>query len=332
MNPARRNPSMHDVAALAGVSHQTVSRAINGSTNLRPATRDRVLAAIEELGYRRNMAARALVTGRTHAIGVLTPGEPNFGKMSSVQAVEHATREAGYFPLVTSTASEAESIREALGFLRDRSIEALVVVAPHDMVLEQLASLQADMPVVTLQTGGYDERHAVAIDQVHGVRVAIDYLRSMGHTRIQHVSGPPEYFEAQLRRSAFNDAVAAHGLPVFETLEGNWKADSGYDNGARVDPSVTAVFCSNDQMALGLIHALSDAGRSVPGDVSVVGFDDIPESAHSLPPLTTVHQDFEGVGYRAVELILAQLDGQEAPDGGPSTPWLVERESVARVD
>ncbi len=322
---------MHDVAALAGVSHQTVSRVINGSANLRPATRERVLAAIEELGYRRNMAARALVTGRTHSIGVLTPGEPNFGKMSSVQAVEHAMREAGYFPLVTSSASESESIAEALEFLNNRSIEALVVVAPHDMVLTQLEGMKADLPVITLQTGGYDAGHAVAIDQAHGVRVAIDYLRSMGHTRIQHLSGPSDYFEAQLRRSAFDEAVTAHGLAEFETLEGDWRADSGYACGTRVDPDATAVFCSNDQMALGLIHALSDAGRSVPGDVSVVGFDDIPESAHSLPPLTTIHQDFEGVGHRAVELILAQLDDEPAPEGGPLTPWLVERQSVARI-
>ncbi|WP_084622234.1 LacI family DNA-binding transcriptional regulator [Demequina oxidasica] len=331
MSGTSRGPSMHDVAALAGVSHQTVSRVINGSANLRPATRERVLAAIEELGYRRNMAARALVTGRTHSIGVLTPGEPNFGKMSSVQAVEHAMREAGYFPLVTSSASESASIAEALEFLNNRSIEALVVVAPHDMVLTQLEGMKADLPVITLQTGGYDAGHAVAIDQAHGVRVAIDYLRSMGHTRIQHVSGPSDYFEAQLRRAAFDEAVAAHGLAEFETLEGDWRADSGYACGTLVAPDATAVFCSNDQMALGLIHALSDAGRSVPGDVSVVGFDDIPESAHSLPPLTTIHQDFEGVGHRAVELILAQLDDEPAPQGGPLTPWLVERQSVARI-
>jgi DNA-binding LacI/PurR family transcriptional regulator len=322
---------MHDVAALAGVSHQTVSRVINGSTNLRPTTRDRVLAAIAELGYRRNMAARTLVTGRTHSIGVLTSGEPNFGKMSSVQAVEQATREAGYFPLVTSAASESESIGQALDFLRDRNIEALVVIAPNAMVLEQLEALQPDVPVITLQTGGYDERHAVAINQADGVRAAIDYMRSMGHTRIQHVSGPADYFEAQLRRTAFDEAVAAHGLMVFETLEGDWGADSGYACGARVDADATAVFCSNDQMALGLIHALSVAGRSVPGDVSVVGFDDIPESAHSLPPLTTIHQDFEGVGQRAVELILAQLSGKPTPEGGPRTTRLVKRESVARI-
>lgn len=322
---------MHDVAALAGVSHQTVSRVINGSTNLRPATRDRVLAAIEELGYRRNMAARTLVTGRTHSIGVLTPGEPNFGKMSSVQAVEHATREAGYFPLVTSASADSESIGEALEFLRDRSIEGLVVVAPHDTVLHQLAALQADVPVVTLQTGGYDESHAVAINQVDGVRAAVEHLLSRGHSRIQHVSGPSDYFEAQLRREAFDEVVAEHGLATFETLAGDWRADSGYACGARVDADATAVFCSNDQMAFGVMHALSDAGRSVPGDVSVVGFDDIPESAHSLPPLTTVHQDFEAVGQRAVELILAQLRAEEAPKRGPIATWLVERESVGHI-
>lgn len=331
MSGARKNPSMHDVAKVAGVSHQTVSRVINGSASLRPETRDRVTAAIKELGYRRNMAARALVTGRTHAIGVLTPGEPNFGKMSSVQAVEQATREAGYFPLVTSTSSESDAIREALNFMMDRSIEALVVVAPHDSVLKQLEILDARLPVITLQTGGYDENHAVAIDQVAGVRKVIEYLRSMGHVRIQHVSGPANYFEAQIRRGAFDQAVAEYGLATFETLEGDWTADSGYACGSRVDADATAVFCSNDQMALGLIHALSDGGRNVPGDVSVVGFDDIPESAHSLPPLTTIHQDFEGVGHRAVEMILAQLGDEDVPESAPLAAWLVERASVARV-
>lgn len=320
---------MHDVAARAGVSHQTVSRVVNGSSNLKPATRDRVLDAIDQLGYRRNLAARALVTGRTHSIGILTPGEPNFGKMSSVQAVEQATRNAGYYPLVTSSSSEPESVALALQFLRERSLEGLVVVAPHDVVLEKLLALKSDMPVITLQTGGYDGGHAVSIDQEVGVREAVAHLRDKGHTRIQHVSGPSSYFEAQLRRKAFDAELDAHGLDAFETLEGDWQAQSGYECGLRVDPRATAVFCSNDQMALGVVHALTDSGRKVPDDVSVVGFDDIPESAHSLPPLTTIHQDFDGVGRRAVELIIAQLNGEDAPYAEPFIPWLVERSSVS---
>lgn len=327
----RRGPSMHDVAALAGVSHQTVSRVINGSSNLRPETRDRVQAAIDELGYRRNMAARALVTGRTHSIGVLTPGEPNLGKMRSVHAVEQSARDAGYFPLVTSAAADSESIGKALDFLMDRSIEGLVVIAPHASVLDQVAKLDVDFPVVTLQTGGYDETHAVAVDQASGVEAAVAHLVAMGHNRIQHVAGPSDYFEAQLRRDAFEAAVVEHGLEVFPVPTGDWSVGSGYECGKLIAPEATAVFCANDQMALGLIHALVSAGRRVPDDVSVIGFDDIPEAAHSLPPLTTVHQDFEAVGRTAVAHILTQIRDAPIEPLPASTPWLVERESVRRV-
>lgn len=322
---------MHDVAALAGVSHQTVSRVVNGSANLRPQTRERVVAAIEELGYRRNLAARVLVTGRTHSIGILTPGPPDYGKMRSVQAVEQATRDAGFFPLVTSSASDADGVGAALEFLMDRSIEALVVVAPHSIVLERVGQLDAKLPIATLQTGGYDPSHAVAIDQGQGVREAVEHLIALGHTAIQQVCGPTSYFEAQMRRDAFEATMAAHGLSLLPMLEGDWSPRSGFECGERLDSRATAVFCANDQMALGLIHAVVAGGRTVPGDVSVVGFDDIPEAAHSLPPLTTVHQDFEGVGRRAVELIVAQINDSAVAHAGMFTPWLVERESVAAI-
>jgi DNA-binding LacI/PurR family transcriptional regulator len=133
-----------------------------------------------------------------------------------------------------------------------------------------------------------------------------------------------------LRRDAFEKAVLAHGLPVLPVLTGDWSVSSGYECGKLIDSQSTAVFCANDQMALGLIHALVSQGRDVPNDVSVIGFDDIPEAAHSLPPLTTVHQDFEVVGRRAVAQILAQIRDEPIESLPASTPWLVVRESVVR--
>ena len=324
---------MYDVAARAGVSHQTVSRVLNGFAGIRPETRYRVETAIADLGYRPNKAARALVTSRTRAIGVLAPATTDFGPTSSLHAIERAVRDAGYHPLITSTPVEAEAVRASLEFLLDQSIEALVVIAPYRVVLDELRDLHGDLPVVALQTGALRAgASAVGIDQVAGARLAVRHLLELGHRGIQQLAGPDAFIEAAVRRRAVDDELTARGIPKLPTLTGDWSADSGYAAGALIDPAATAVVCGNDQMALGLVHALTDLGRRVPQDVSVVGFDDIPESAHSLPPLTTVHQDFEEVGRRAVHALVATLEGRDA-DGGSTavTPELIVRQSTARV-
>ena len=313
---------MYDVAERAGVSHQTVSRVLNDFAGIRPETRERVLAAIADLGYRPNKAARALVTSRSRAIGVLVPATTDFGPTSSLHAIERAVRQAGYQPLVTSTPLEADAVRESLEFLLDQSIEALVAIAPYRVVLDRVRDL--DLPVVTLQTGAA----AAGIDQAAGARLAVRHLVELGHRTIQQLSGPDDFLEAAVRRRAVDHELTAQGLAVLPALTGDWSADSGYAAGTSLDPAATAVVCGNDQMALGLIHALADAGRRVPQDVSVVGFDDIPESAHSLPPLTTIHQDFEEVGRRAVAELVRLLDGEPGA-GGAIAPTLVVRESTA---
>ena len=319
---------MYDVAARAGVSHQTVSRVLNGFAGIRPETRDRVEAAITDLGYRPNKAARALVTSRTRAIGVLAPATTDFGPTSSLHAIERAVRDAGYHPLITSTPVEAEAVRASLEFLLDQSIEALVVIAPYRVVLDEIRELHGDLPIVALQTG----ESAVGIDQVAGARLAVRHLLQLGHRGIQQLAGPDAFIEAAVRRRAVDDELSVNDIPKLPTLTGDWSADSGYAAGALIDPAATAVVCGNDQMALGLVHALTDLGRRVPQDVSVVGFDDIPESAHSLPPLTTVHQDFEEVGRRAVHALVARLEGRDADGESVAvTPELVVRKSTAPV-
>jgi DNA-binding LacI/PurR family transcriptional regulator len=321
---------MYDVATRAGVSHQTVSRVLNDFAGIRPETRERVLAAIADLGYRPNRAARALVTSRSRAIGVLVPATADFGPMSSLHAIERAARAAGYHALITSTLVETDAVRESLQFLLDQSIEALVVIAPYRVVTDELDVVPPQIPTALLQTGDLETAGAIAVDQGAGARLAARHLLELGHRRIQQLTGPPDYLEAVARRDAVDDELTAAGAPLLPHLTGDWTADSGYAAGSGLDPATTAVICGNDQMALGLMHALADLRRAVPGDVSVVGFDDIPESAHCLPPLTTVHQDFEEVGRRAVDDLVARIEGR-VPDPAALTviPTLVVRSSTA---
>lgn len=319
---------MHDVAARAGVSHITVSRVLNDYPSIRPETRERVLTAIAELGYRRNLAARALVTSRTRAIGVLSPDVAQHGPASSVLAVERAAREHGYHPLVTAAAVEHDATVAALGFLVGQAVEALVVIAPHETVLAAIRDLDIRVPLVTLQAP--DRPGGIGVDQAAGGRLATEHLLALGHTRIQHLAGPDGYLEASARRAGVLAALADAGLAPGPELVGDWSAASGFAAAAAVLPATTAVVAANDQMAIGLMAALADAGRRVPEELSVVGFDDVPEAPFVRPALTTVHQDFELVGRRAVESVLAQLGAADAavlPPSAVVAPRLVIRSS-----
>jgi DNA-binding LacI/PurR family transcriptional regulator len=318
---------MYDVADRAGVSHQTVSRVLHGFEGIRPETRERVLTAIREIGYRPNLAARTLVTRRTRAIGVLAPASADFGPVSTLQAVEQEIRAAGWQPLVTSTPVDATSVREGIELMLGRSVEALIVIAPYRIVSEEVARMTEPLPVIALQTG---EATDVAVDQAEGARLAARHVVGLGHRRVQLLVGPPAFLESGVRRDAAHAELRGSGVAVADDLDGDWTADSGYALAARLDPAVTAVLSANDQMAIGLIHGLVDRGLRVPEDVSVVGFDDIPESAHTLPPLTTVHQAFDEVARRAVARIVGELEGTPAAPGTPIPARLVVRASTDR--
>lgn len=318
---------MHDVAARAGVSHITVSRVLNGYPSIRPETRDRVLAAISELGYRRNLAARALVTSRTRAIGVLTPEVAQHGPASSVLAVEAAAREHGYHPLVTAAALEYDSTVSALEFLLDQAVEALVVIAPHETVLRAIRDLDIRVPLVTLQTP--ERPGGVGVDQAAGAALATEHLLGLGHRRIQHLAGPEGSLEAAARRAGVLAALAEAGVDPGPELPGDWSAAAGFAAIGQLDPATTAVVAANDQMAIGLIAALADAGRATPGDVSIVGFDDVPEAAFVRPALTTVYQDFALVGRLAVDAVLARLTPGTPALAASIPPRLVVRASTA---
>lgn len=333
MEPEKvRAPNIRDVARLAGVSYQTVSRVLNEHPSIRESTKQRVLDVIREIGYRPNQAARALVTSRSRTIGVLTAQNAHYGPTTSVTAIEHAAREAGYRITVTSVASsEYPSIKTALDHLLTQSIEALVVIAPQVRVLEAIREMHIDVPYVTLQSadvGGTE--HSMSVDQVAGARMATQHLIDLGHTEIMHISGPQDWIEAEARMQGYLDVINAADLRTRAPILGDWSAHFGYYAGLELlrFRDFTALFASNDQMALGFMHACWDSGLDVPGDISVVGFDDIPEAAHFYPPLTTVRQNFAEIGRRAVSLLLAELQGV-AVDHALIMPELVVRRSTA---
>ena len=328
-----RAASMRDVAALAGVSHQTVSRVLNGHESIRDATRERVQRAMDELNYRPNRAARALVTARSRTIGVLsTSAAALYGPVSSINAIQDAGRAAGYYIAVAQLADLTPAgIEAGIDHLLAQAVEGIIVIAPQEVVLEQVAAARIGVPYITLQSGTASIDRELSVDQVAGARAATRHLIDLGHHTIAHLAGPLEWFEAQARRAGYEQELAAAGLPIPVVPHGDWTAEFGYRASLQLlaDRNVTAVFTSNDQMALGVYHAAHELGRSIPGDLSVVGFDDIPEAAHYWPPLTTVLQDFTALGRGSVERLVAEIEGGAEATGTSIQPDLVVRASTA---
>ncbi len=324
---------MYDVARLAGVSHQTVSRVINGSSHVRAETRDRVLAAMEKLDYRPNSVARALVTGRSKNLGVVTFNTTLYGPASTLVGVERAAHAAGYFISIVSLESlERAAVMQAVERLRALGVDGLVMIAPHVASLGALWDLPADLPVVAVEAGPQDVVAVAEVDQYEGARMATQHLLDLGHATVHHLGGPPEWIEAQQRTAGWRDALDAAGAKGTSPLRGDWSARSGYELGHKLLdlPGVTAIFVANDQMALGLLRALHERGRAVPDDVSVVGFDDMEEAAHFWPPLTTVRQTFAEVGRQSVDALIAEIRAGEHHHAPVAVPTeLIVRRSTA---
>jgi DNA-binding LacI/PurR family transcriptional regulator len=324
---------MTDVARAAAVSHQTVSRVLNGHPNVRPATRARVLAAIEELGYRPNLAARALASGRSSQLGLVTMNTTLLGPIATLYAVEQAARSAGYSVSVTSVRSiDRHSLSESVTRLVQQSVAGVIIIAPVASRDSALDALPADLPAVVVEADPGSSISAVTVDSKLGATLATRHLLELGHKTVFHVSGPRDWIEAQQRIVGWRRALEDAGAPIPEVIFGDWSAQSGYDAGQFLAtlPEATAVFTANDNVALGLLRALSERGRSVPGDMSVVGFDDIAEAGFFTPPLTSIRQDFSEMGRRSVELVLRQVEtGARSVEHITLAPEMVLRESTA---
>jgi DNA-binding LacI/PurR family transcriptional regulator len=326
-----RPPSMADVAKHAGVSHQTVSRVLNDSPLVRDETRTRVLAAIEELGYRRNMAARMLATNRSARIGVISAHLVLYGPSMISAAVQDAGHKAGYdVSLVGLSEFSRESLNDAVERLLDQAVEALVVAVAQRDALAATGDLQLAIPVVVAQGVRAGQPMAAGVDQHAGARAATEHLLDLGHRHVAHVTGPMDWVEAEQRRAGWRSAQTDRGLLPGPELTGDWSAESGYRAGLQIaeDSDVTGVFVANDDMALGVLKALHEKGRRVPEDVSVMGFDDVPEAAYYWPALSTVNQDFAALGRCAVQLALRALDGEADPVMDLVEPEVVVRDST----
>ncbi|HXW82733.1 MAG TPA: LacI family DNA-binding transcriptional regulator [Acidimicrobiales bacterium] len=326
-----RPPSIADVASLAGVSHQTVSRVLNNHPSVRQLTRARVLAAIEQLGYRPNPAARALASGRSKTLGVVAPDTTLYGPASTLSSLQQAAQRAGYFVSVAAVHSlDRQSVGEAVRRLMSQAVEGLAVITPFTSAHDALSHLPTGMPVVAVEGDPDGNMAVVTVDQATGARLATEHLLAAGHKTVFHVAGPTEWQEAGGRSAGWRGALLAAGAEVTPPLSGDWSARSGYEAGqvlAQI-PDATAIFVANDDMALGVLRALHERGRRVPEDVAIVGFDDTPESAYFIPPLSTVRQDFHRVGRAAVQLLVDQLTtGTSRQDRVLIDPELICRQS-----
>lgn len=328
-----RAPNIRTVARRAGVSHQTVSRVINGHPNITEGTRARVLAAMDALDYRPSRIARALSNGRSGTVGVISTDKGRYGPPKTLRAIEHAARDAGYFVSTVNLASVGhEHMRSAIAHLVDQGIDGIVLIAPQAEMLDSFYDLSPRVPFVTVDSAGTGGGHTVAIDQAEGARLAIRHLLDLGHREIVHLSGPEDWLDSQARVAGMRAVLADAGLPEPEIVVGDWSAAFGYrvaaDLRRRLDRA-TAVFASNDDMALGLLRGFHEAGVRVPDELSLVGFDDIPEAEFFWPPLTTVRPDFTALGERCMARLHDQLSGLEPVDEGLIRPELVVRASTA---
>jgi DNA-binding LacI/PurR family transcriptional regulator len=315
MPTPRRGPSIQDVARLAGVSAQTVSRVARGTDDVRADTRARVRTAMDQLGYAPNHAARALRNGRFGTIGLLAHRFERTGEALTTEGVVEAAQAEDFaVTLVDVRHADAEDWEDAAHGLTHRAIDALIVIRAETATPEHLA-LPAGMPVVVSDSRFVGHYPAVVADQVHGSLAATSHLLGLGHRTVHHLAGPVDSEPANVRLASWRRCLEDAGIRPPQVRRGDWTAASGYAVGRELasDDAVTAVYCANDEMAMGLMRALHEAGRRVPDDVSVVGFDGIALAEFAYPPLTTVRQDFHAIGHELVRLVLAQLQGGTRP-------------------
>ena len=330
-----RNATLHDVASRCGVSYQTVSRVVNHSPQVAEKTRSRVLQAISELGYRPNLTARRLATRRSSVIGMVGINITYYGPAQIMLSIEETAKRQGYHLMFAGVDRPSKAqLTAAITDLRAHQVDGLVLGVPLDGKVDLIRQLCRPTPFVTLDASAAPDIPTVMVDQGHGVRLSIRHLLGLGHRRIACIAGPSGWPAAVARRQAWRQALREAGLKPSACAEGDWSAESGYDAATRLlrrgADRFTAIVAANDQMALGALRALHVGGLRVPEDISVVGYDDLPEARFFHPPLTTVRNDFAAQGARCVEVLLRLINRQpvELPLLALCTE-LVVRESTA---
>lgn len=323
--PASGRVSMAMVASRAGVSGQTVSRVVNDSPRVDPATRERVETAMAELGYRPHRAARALRTGRSQTIGLVVTTLATVGNSRMLQATAEAAAERGYaLTLVTA----GDSVADAFERLAEQEVDGAIVLNEAS-ALVPAAERPPGLRLVVVDAPASADLAVVHSDHVGGAAAATAHLLSLGHETVHHLAGPADSFAAAERERGWTQALADAGIEPPPIVRGDWTAEAGFVAGKALR-TASAVFCANDQMALGLLRALAEAGRRVPEDVSVIGFDDVPDAANYRPPLTTIRQDFAALAHRAVGLLVAEIEGTDEPAASAVVPTLLVARASTR--
>jgi DNA-binding LacI/PurR family transcriptional regulator len=338
-------PTIKEVASVAGVSTQTISRVINERPDVSPETRERVKNVIKELGYQPSALARSLIRQRSQTLGVVIAGLGYIGPSRTLSGIAAAAEEAGYSILLKELPRFDESdFQPIFQALLSRHVDGIIWAVPevgenHAWVKE--TSLDVDIPLVYLTMEPRKNISVVSIDNYLGGRMAMDHLFEQGYRRIGHITGPLDWWEARQRMAAWKDSLEESGIKVKDShyIEGNWSSSSGaraieklLDQYKEMD----SIFIANDQMALGAIYVSIQRGMYIPGDMGIVGFDNIVESAHFSPALTTIQQDQHEVAKLAVEEIIKMIEagweGSELfePQSIVLPPTLVVRQSSLR--
>ncbi len=334
--PLSRNATLDDVGAFCGVSYQTVSRVVNGSPLVAEKTRVRVLQAIAELGYRPNRAARRLATRRSRVVGMVGSDITHYGPAQVMLSIEETAKRQGYNLMFAGVESPGKArVAAAIDDLFEHQVDGLVLGVRVEGGVEAIRQLCRGVPFVALDAATVaPDLPTVMVDQQHGTRLAVQHLLDLGHQRIACIGGPPNWSASRERRKGWAEALKRAGLELGPCVEGDWSAASGFAAAVQLlegipRRSFTAVVAANDHMALGVLRALHAKGVRVPEDVSVVGYDDLPESEFFEPPLTTVHHDFARQGESCMEILLSIINQETVePPFQLLRPELVVREST----
>jgi DNA-binding LacI/PurR family transcriptional regulator len=326
--------TLYDVATFAGVSHQTVSRVVNKASHVAAPTRARVLEAVSRLGYRPSKVARNLVSQRSSLIGVITFCQDSFGPSHLLISIDTAAMKSGYNTLLASiTEPTFTAIKRAADDLRTHGVEGIILNVPTAVDLRSLQDVFRHIPYVATDAGAGNEITMVATDHEYGAYIGAEHLIELGHRRIACISGPLDWRCGLLRRDGWLRTLQKYGFPEGPSIVGEWSARGGFVAAEelikRYPKKFTAIVAGNDQMALGAMRALALSGLSVPDDVAVVGYDDMPEAAFFNPSLTTVTHDFETAGRTCLEFLLRLIRDPRAPaERLIIKPELVRREST----
>lgn len=331
-----KRATLHDVADIAGVSYQTVSRVVNRHPNVADKTRKKVLKAIRETGYRPNQAAKVLATGRSYMIQLiifdLRYSEP-------LPPMLYWAKQNGYSMVISEINPFAtkEEICETLEELTARMIDGLVMFTPYlSLTHEDMTKTCRSVPFVFVSNELGIKAPSVVFDQRHGTEIALQHFLDLGHRNIAEISGPIMHIDARLRHETFLAFLKAKGLAPGPSVEGDFEVPGGYAATKKLLETATpfsAIFVANDRMALGALRALHEHGLRVPEDISIVGFDDEMEAAYFNPPLTTVRQDLDDLAHQSIDYLVSIINNPDTPvQQRVLYPELIVRESTRRID